>query len=30
MLNEYEVDEETAKADIKEFVENLVKAGLLK
>ncbi len=30
MLNEYEVDEQTAKADIKEFVENLVKAGLLK
>ena len=29
LLNEYEVDEQTAKEDIKEFVNNLAKAGLL-
>lgn len=30
MLNEYDIDEETAKADIKDFIKKLNDAGLLK
>ena len=29
MLNEYEVDRETADADLKEFIEKAVKAGVI-
>lgn len=30
MMNEYEIEEDVARADIKEFVEKLTKVGLIK